>query len=143
MGLRGVLLVGLLLLGGCSGPEDGPLPAIVMTGGGGFEGGSQRWTISPGGAWIWERDFEEWRSGPRPTPRTGRLTGAAARELAAVANDPDLVREMRRPHERCSSSDGSYEYLEVGSNDYLAGWCDENRPHIDRLRARIAALMPN
>jgi hypothetical protein len=133
-----VLLVVVLLLAGCggSGPE---LPAVGMTSGGGFEGTSQSWTIAPDGTWTWNREdrIDGLRAWP---PRSGRLTGAAFEEIRRLATDPDLVREMRLPHERCDVSDGSSERLDVGGNHYLSGWCDGTRKHIQRLRQRVVAL---
>jgi len=136
-----VLLVVLLLLVGCAGcgGSGSALPAIGMTSGGGFEGTSQEWTIAPDGAWTWNRTdkidgLKVW------PPRSGRLTGAAFDEIRRLATDPDLGREMRLPHEKCDSSDGSYERLDVGINHYVAGWCDRTRKHIRRLRDRIVAL---
>jgi hypothetical protein len=135
-----VLLVALLLLvlAAC-GDSGSALPAISMTSGGGFEATSQEWTIAPDGAWTWNRvdkidGLRAW------LPRSGRLTGAAFDEVRRLATDPDLVREMHLPHERCTWSDGSDERLDVGSNHYLAGWCDGTRKHIGRLRERIVAL---
>jgi hypothetical protein len=73
-------------------------------------------------------------------PRSGRLTDRQRRDLAALAGDLLLRRELLGGHRACGVSDGATERLEVGSMKYLAGWCAENRPHIRRLRARIVAL---
>ena len=132
------LLVLALLLAGCGG-SGSALPAISMTSGGGFEGTSQAWTITPDGDWTWNRVDKI--DGLRPwEPRSGRLTGAAFDEMRRLASDPDLVRDMRRPHEKCEVSDGPYERLDVGGNHYVAGWCDGTRKHIRRLRERLVAL---
>jgi hypothetical protein len=133
-----ILLVVLLLLAGCAG-SGSALPAISMTSGGGLETTSQKWTLTPDGAWTWNRvdKIDGLRLWP---PATGRLTGAAFDEIRRLATDPDLVREMLRRHEKCDWSDGPYERLDVDGIHYVAGWCDRARPHIRRLRERVVAL---
>lgn len=136
--MRILLVVVLALLAGCGGSRRA-LPAIGMTSGGGFVPTSQEWTIAPDGAWTWNRTDKI--DGPRAwAPRGGRLTGVALDEVRRLATDPDLVREMHLPHEKCDLSDGQYDRLDVGDNHYLAGWCDGTRKHIQRLRDRIVAL---
>jgi hypothetical protein len=129
---------GLVLLGvlaGCGGP--GKLPDITMTSGGGFAGSASTWRIAPDGTWQWQRVD---KGMPAVPPRSGRLTDTQRDELAALANDPDLYKEARLPHAGCNWSDGDYENLTVGSLHYLASWCPEHRPNIDRIRDRIKTL---
>jgi hypothetical protein len=140
--LAAVLLVAFLA--GCGGPSRVELPGIRMTSGGGFEGTSREWTIAPDGSWTWVRKDKSMRldAGPslNPPPRTGRLTEKQRTELAVLAIDPLLLRELRRSTGRCEVSDGPDERLEVGDVHYVASWCKKNRPHIDHLRARIRAF---
>jgi hypothetical protein len=137
------VLVTVLVVAGCSDPpvSDDPvaLPEIAMTSGGGFETSSQRWTIAPDGSWTWTREDKGNQVSPAP-PRTGKLTEPRVEELAVLATEPALRRELRRGHRSCDISDGSSEHLDVGSLRYLASWCPEDRPHIRRLRERIVSL---
>jgi hypothetical protein len=147
--LRAALLfsVGVLLLAGCG---DAPvstasvaLPEITMTSGGGFETSSQVWKIAPDGSWTWVRVDKQMSKDDVPSqrpPRNGRLTETQRRELAVLATDPRLRRELRRAPGHCNVSDGAEEHLDVGSIKYLANWCNEIRPRIQYLRARIVSL---
>jgi hypothetical protein len=147
-GLRTALLfcAGVLLLTGCdpqAPAKPGPLPAITMTSGGGFQPSAQFWTIAPDGSWTWVQEDKSIRAGVVPSQkpaRSGQLTAAQRDELALLANDPRLRAELRQRHGRCTISDGPEERLEVGSLRYLANWCHEKRPRIRDLRARIVAL---
>lgn len=137
------LCAGVLLLTGCA---DAPvadrardLPTITMTTGGGFEGRSRQWTITPDGSWTWTEEFRGTGASPEP-PRTGRLTEAQRGELAVLATEPALGFELSKDHAPCTVSDGSSERLEVGSLRYVASWCREDRPRIAHLRERILSF---
>jgi hypothetical protein len=117
------------------------LPAITMTAGGGFEANSRTWTIAPDGSWTFVANTKRAiGTGVEPSPTVGRLTDRQRQELAALANDPSLQRELRAPHRPCEVSDGSDERLTVAEIRYTADWCGERRPHIATLRDRIAAF---
>jgi pimeloyl-ACP methyl ester carboxylesterase len=135
---RWVAVLLLCVLSGCGGPAAPTLPAIAMTSHGGFEPIAETWTIAPDGAWTWVRQVR--MPGAPELSRTGRLTDRQRRDLANLAGDLLLRRELLGGHRACGVSDGATERLEVGSMKYLAGWCGENRPHIRRLRARIVAV---
>lgn len=135
-----------ILTGFCTPSPTGTpeaLPAITMTSGGGFDGSSQTWVIGTDGSWTWLREDKSMGPGDRPSPppaRSGRLTEAQRAELALLATDPQLRGELRADHDDCTISDGPAERLTVGPVKYLASWCDEFRPRIQRLRERITAL---
>lgn len=113
-----------------------------MTSGGGFQGSSQVWKIAPDGSWSWvhEDTIVHGEVPSQKPPRNGRLTETQRNELAVLANDPRLRRELRKAPGRCTISDGPEERLEVGSTKYLANWCHEDRPRIKHLRERIVSL---
>jgi hypothetical protein len=140
-GARAAVLISLLLAG-CGGPPALTLPEITMTGQGGFEPSAQRWAIHPDGSWTWARTDKRVGDAPPapPPPRSGRLTEAQRDELTGLARDPRLIKEMRAWQGHCTSSDGPYESLVVGSVKFVASWCPERRPRIKHLRERIAAL---
>ncbi len=102
-----------------------------MTSGGGFSGASQSWTISPAG---------DWTMTSTDPPRQGMLTDQQRHDLAALANDPALRRELRSKPGPCDRSDGDEERLEVGEDRYLAGWCGDVPPHITAFREQIKTL---
>jgi len=113
------------------------LPAITMTAGGGFAPQSQIWTIAPDGTWTYRLGNH---LGVRPSTaptRTGRLSAAQIRELAALVRDPALVTELHTPRVQCDVTDGPDERLKVGQLERMASWCPENLPHIAQLRTWI------
>jgi hypothetical protein len=134
-----VLAVGYLLC-----PQRGVdvamlvLPPIVMTAHGGLEANVETWSIAPDGSWTWRHDI---RIRPlRSVSRSGTLSAEQRRELAVLATDPALRAEMRTANPECTISDGPNERLDVGRLRYWTSWCEERRPHVVRIRARLTAM---
>jgi hypothetical protein len=112
------------------------LPPITMTSGGGFAGTAWIWSISPDGSWT----YQVQEHGQQPAQRrSGQLSEAQRRQIAALATDPALQTELRVPRPKCNVSDGEDERLKVGPVERIASWCKEDLPNITRLRDWILA----
>jgi hypothetical protein len=112
------------------------LPPITVTSGGGFAPTAWIWSISPDGSWT----YQVTHHGMVPDQsRRGHLTEEQRRQLAALATDPALQAELRRPRPPCDVTDGDNARTKVGTVERVASWCPEDLPNIARLRAWIQA----